>query len=303
MKKIILLFTGLLIVSCSNEELGNSDTKSGLVSIRENRYMNNQLTTYKTLNFSDDKLITIDYYDDRDYDEYAYNDQGLVSKIIEHQAPGGVYMITTYLYDEKGRIIEFNKIPGPLYSFPEKGKYEFTYLSDKIILTTTYDAAKPEKVEISLNASNNITKRTIFYDAYSYNYTYENGNLTDNSLFYKNKFLTGDYTKYVYSNLKNEYNYKKFIFGKEWKLNSYINGIYLNTPDLTDLSENLVSEYMTSSVDQINPADYTYILTSKYKYVFNDKNQMEKQTISCKTVINGIPSANMTTYELLYTYK
>ncbi|TDP00166.1 hypothetical protein [Flavobacterium sp. 245] len=300
MKKIVLLLVGLSMISCSNEELGSSENKTDLVSIQENQYLDNELWRHKTFHFADNKLVNIEYESPGYRDEYTYNDKGLVSKVIENWDVGLILRTTTYIYDDKGRIIEYNKIPGNVNPDLSTAKYTFTYFSDKILCTITYESGNSQTTEFLLDANQNIVKEHEINSNYSYVYTFENGNLTETSLFDKN--VKGTSTKYKYSNLKNELQYNQFVFGKEWKLNSFLSSIHPGNSILIGLSENLISEHKSTYADPINPNDHTQIINSTFNYSLNDKNQMEKQTILYTSTTNGIVDVNLRT-EISYTYK
>ncbi len=298
MKKLILLIAGLLLVSCTNEEVENPEAKTNLVSITENQYLDNELWRHKTFNFDDNKLVNIEYESPGYRDEYTYNDKGLVSKVIEYWNVGLILKTTIYTYDDKGRIIEYNKIPGTANPNLSAAKYKFTFLSDKIISTVTYESGNSETNEFLLDANHNIIKQNEVNSNYSYIYTFENGNLTEASLFYQN--IKGNSVDYKYSNLKNELHYNQFIFGKEWKLNSFLSRIHPGNSILTELSENLISEYKTIYRDPTNPEEKTDI--TKFSYTINDKNQMETQTILRTATTSGIVDVNSRT-EIFYKYK
>jgi hypothetical protein len=303
MKKIILLLAAILLVSCSNEELGDSEATGSLMSIKENTYINNELYTYRTLTFSNDKLLNIKYKNPEFHDEYTYNEKGLVSKIVEYQSSGGIYLTTTFLYDNKDRITNFNAIPGPLYPTQIVIEYVVTYLPDKILLRSTDDPDNFDSVDFFVNANNSFTEEVILLFSSQYKYNFENGNLTSCSVFNYKEVESKNYSKYSYSNLKNEYNYKRFIFGKEWKLNSYLTSPYmLRRNIICEQSENLISEITDTYKDPTDPAHYSQIINTKFDYTVNDQNQMEKQVKTYTSKINGILDVAMK-YELLYTYK
>lgn len=298
MKKIAILLIGLCMISCSNEELGSSEIKSKLISIEENQYLDNELWIHKVYNFDDNKLINIKYENSDFGDEYTYNEKGLVSKVVENVDIGKVLKTTTYSYDDKGRLIEYNQIPGNVDLNLSTFKYTFTYLSDRILRTFKSQSGYSETIEFFVDANYNIIKKTIANSDYSYIFTYENGNLTEASEFNKNS--KGTSVNYKYSNLKNELQINQFIFGKEWKLNSFLYRLHPGNSILTGISENLISEYSTTFRNPINPDNQTDI--TKFTYKMNDKNQMEKQTILRTATTNGIVDVNSRT-EISYKYE
>jgi hypothetical protein len=298
MKKIAILLIGLCMISCSNEELGNSEIKSKLISIEENQYLDNELWIHKVYNFDNNKLINIKYENSDFGDEYTYNEKGLDSKVVENVDIGKVLKTTTYSYDDKGRLIEYNQIPGNVDLNLSTFKYTFTYLSDRILRTFKSQSGYSETIEFFVDANYNIIKKTIANSDYSYIFTYENGNLTEASEFNKNN--KGTSVNYKYSNLKNELQINQFIFGKEWKLNSFLYRLHPNNYILTGISENLISEYSTTFRNPINPDNQTDI--TKFTYNMNDKNQMEKQTILRTATTNGIVDVNSRT-EISYKYE
>ncbi|MDR6761356.1 hypothetical protein J2Y38_001565 [Flavobacterium sp. 2755] len=299
MKKIIVLFAALTIVSCSNEEIADPGTKTNLSSIRFNDYHKNLLINSQDMLFENEKLTTVKNYDDT-HSDYTYNNQNLVSKIIDYNSSGEILVITTFLYNNTGKITEMKQLSGPANEEILNGKFVFTHLAGKIVLTKTTENNPPESLEILFNSNNEIEKRTTFLGDYFFKYDFVNGNLEKSSQVGNNGSLSERFTNYKYTNLKNNYSYKKLLYGKEWKLNSYLSSfLNFNSSIMIDLSENLISEYTETQF--FKESNLTVIFTSKAGYTFDNKDRMTKMTEDFSMENSGkISNYNS---EFIFTYK
>ncbi|HKX87281.1 MAG TPA: hypothetical protein VJL37_11465 [Flavobacterium sp.] len=294
MKKLFLLMTGLLIVSCSNDDSASSDAnaKTNLYSITVDNPDESYSSEEKKMTFYKGKLLNIKHlYGNRD--DYYYSNN-LVSEIYGYTFNNKVGTKLAYAYDGKGRIIAITET-----FFIEDGeranRYFFTYTGNKILIRF----GTPESrilSELTVDANNNIISEKSLDEngtiSHECTFTYTNGNLTsytDNSL--SDMPITRAYT---YTALKNNFNYNQYLFGKEWKMNfsldNYINGNGLTKP-MEAVSENLPSGFI-----QDNNGIRTIEATIDYS--FNDKNQLIKESRLTNTT-NSSPIRK----ELIYDYR
>ncbi|MDQ6469517.1 hypothetical protein RB619_02595 [Flavobacterium sp. LHD-80] len=304
MKKLIVLFTALAIVSCSNEEIGGLGTKTNLNSIKITDYSkNNEILGSQEMFFENEKLKTIKSSDNR-VSDYTYNNQNLVSKIIDYNPDGEILITTTFLYTNTGKITEITRISGPANEEILNNKFVFTHLAGKILLAKSSGNNTAEHSEISLNSNNQFEKQTSFSGAFYYKYDFVNGNLEKCAQFENNGNLTGNVRTYKYTNLPNIYNYKKLLFGNEWKLNNFLCSFYAsNSTVFLDLSENLVSEDVVTFFDA--SSNYTVNFRTKTDYIFDSSNRMSKMTenSSIESGTTSITIRPSIKTEFVFTYK
>ena len=301
MKKILILIAGILVVSCSNDDSENSNPKR-LSSIQE-RYYHNDDINYTSCNyfFRDGKLNIIQY-NRGDKEQYFYNQQGLVSEILNFNADNSKVLhshSTSYSYDTQGRIIEKN-YKGTITNTgePFNVKTVFTYLVDRIVVEETYDG-KLHKGEILMNSNKEIFKEIRIPDIYFIAFEYLNGNIIKSN----RTFSTSQYTEtFSYNTSKNDYNYLKYVFGKEWKMNAYLNYFNNGTAYIHLQSENLISEYTSNPRKFENTSERTAVYKTKYNYDFNTDNQMNKETQIYSRTIEGI-TENLLKIESIYFYE
>jgi hypothetical protein len=296
MEKILILIAGILVVSCSNDDSENFNPKR-LSSIQEKYYDSNNVN-YTSCNyiFREGKLNTIQY-DQGDKEQYFYNKQGLVSEILYFNADNSkVLRSTSYSYDTQGRIIEKNAKgtitnTGEPYNF----KTVFTYLIDRVVVEETYDG-NLHKNEILMNSNKEIFKEIRTPDIFFIAFEYLNGNIIKSNT----TFSTLQYTEtFSYNTSKNDYNYLKYVFGKEWKTNAYLN---YNNAYIHLQSENLISEYTSNPRKFENTSDRTAVYKTKYNYDFTTDNQMAKETRIDSRTVEGI-TENLSKIESIYFYE
>jgi hypothetical protein len=306
MKKIVILIIGVLIVSCTNDDESSKPTlNKSISSITENNYKNDKLYSFRKLSFSNDELIRIEYSDKR-HEEYSYNSNGLVSKITEYDSNNILSLTMLYSYDDNGRINKIERHPSPSQTLQTNANYVFTYTPDKITLKVYSENqdTPPRAHDLLLSSNSEIITDIVFPDIYKKYHTYINGNLVTSS-FYSDSGNLGINMKLSYTNLKNDFNYKKYLFGKEWKLNNFLNNYQFRNIYLYELSENLVATATTDhSTNQYNnPPDYSnYYQNIIFNYEFNDDNQITKETQDYTQKIDGVISP-VSKSEFIYEYK
>lgn len=275
MKKIFILIIGFLIVSCSKDdsECPNSISNAKLVSITKNYYSNNSFASSEKLNFYDDKLINIQYHDGS-YEDYQY-DNDLISRILKFEPDDSLFWTITYLYDNLGRIIEIKRIPSPTnVQVQTVAKYSFVYNTNQILITAVFTPGNTLTYELILDQNNKIINEkwlsnngSLVTNQFYFTNTFTNGNLS-NSLM-ENYSGPTDNISYSYNNIRNDFDYYKFLFGKHWKNNKCLD-LFKNVLSVRGVLET-TSEYLVtnSSHNYNNGSENT-----TYNYTFNEKNQI-----------------------------
>jgi len=280
MKKIFILIIGFLIVSCSKDdsECPNSISNAKLVSITKNYYSNNSFASSEKLNFYDDKLINIQY-SDGSYEDYQYNNN-LVTRILKFEQDESLFWTYTYLYDNEGRIIEIKRIPSPTnVQVQTVAKYSFVYNTNQILMTAVFTPGNTLTYELIFDQNNKIINEkwlsnngSLVTNQFYFTNTFTNGNLS-NSLMENNSGPT-DNISYSYNNIKNDFDYYKFLFGKHWKNNKCLD-LFKNVLSVRGVLET-TSEYLVtnSSHNYNNGSENT-----TYNYTFNEKNQISMKIV------------------------
>lgn len=248
-------------------------------------------TIWKT-KFYDQKLINIQYKDGS-YDDYQYSNN-LVSRILEFDLNDKLLWTTTYTYDNNERIIKILIKPSSMNSIQVTREKIISYYPNQIICVCTWSDGGYYKYEFTLDTNGDIMSEKLFdingnqhIETISYNFS--NKNLLS---FTKINSITNaqEVSNFTYSNLKNIYNYKKYLFGTKWKTNSLLwhkqqFGVFPSGNYASETSENLVSSFSDNSTN------------FSFNYLFDDKNQITKETQSFTTTgING-------RFESIYEYK
>jgi hypothetical protein len=273
MKKLFFLMAGLLALSCSDDESSSSGffTKTNLHSITAKNENGNNSSEVSKMNFSNRKLLTIQY-PNKAHENYYYSN-GLVSELYSYASDNRLLKKTIYTYDSKGRIIEISKIHFFENQTQKKTEYFFTYTGNKILIRTGIPESRVI-TEITTDADNNIIREKFLNvngNSHECTFTYTNGNLTsyiDNSL--SDNPLT---RKYTYTTLKNNTNHNQYIFGKEWKMNYCLDNWVTGNGfahKMEAVSKNLPSGF-TQDINGVR--DYE----TSIDYLYNEKNQLLKE--------------------------
>lgn len=282
MKKLFLLVTGLLIVSCSNDDEATSAQNNQLSSITALSHDEQSGTTYeKKLSFYKGKLMNSqDSYGFRE--DYSYQNN-LVSKISNSISTRLTSKIA-YTYDSKGRIITLSKT----FITEDQERvnlYYFTYTGSKILVRFGTPEARI-LTELTVDANNNITSERYFDENgtidHECTFVYTNGNLTsytDNSL-----AATPITRNYTYTTLLNNSNYHQFLYGKEWKMNYSLHN-YVSGKSMAYTME-AVSKNLPSGFTQDNNGIRVHEAT--IEYVLNDQNRIVKENRLIQTP-NNLP--------------
>lgn len=279
MKKILIFIIGMLIISCSKDDSQGSQTISStnLVSITKKYYLNNSFTASEKLHFYDDKLIHIQYHDGS-YEDYQY-DNNLVSRILEFKSDHSLFWTITYLYDNFGRIIEIKRIPSSTnVEIKTVAKFSFVYNTNQILINSVFTPGGNETYELNLDSNNKILNEKIISINGNlvtfpfYAYTYVNGNLLN--CLSTNQTIPEN-INYSYNTYKNDFNYNKYLFGKNWKLNNCLD-YYVRGRNVKLVLET-TSEYLVSSATH-NFNNGSEITT--YNYLFDDKNRIKKEIVN-----------------------
>jgi len=299
MKKIFILILGLLIVSCSNDPIGSSNAKK-LYSIQKTYYnTSDEIVADENFSFWDGKVNVISSQNTSNI-QYVYNKDGLLSEILRYNANNTKVTTTSnYSYDAAGRMIKksYNGIVDTGERFNVTSI--FTYLADKIIVEITHNGIT-KKQEILIDSNKEIVKDVIAPNLYFITYEYLNGNVVKSNKSYS-KYQSSE--TFSYTTFKNDYNYLKYVFGKEWKLNGYLDHYSTGQSFYISLqSENLISEYATSPVEFEENSERTAVFKTKYNYEFNSDNQLIKETQIDTRTVEGFTKVLSKTV-LIYNYK
>jgi len=172
-------------------------------------------------------------------------------------------------------------------------------LLDKIIVEITHNGIT-KKQEILIDSNKEIVKDVIAPNLYFITYEYLNGNVVKSNKSYS-KYQSSE--TFSYTTFKNDYNYLKYVFGKEWKLNGYLDHYSTGQSFYISLqSENLISEYATSPVEFEENSERTAVFKTKYNYEFNADNQLIKETQIDTRTVEGFTKVLSKTV-LIYNYK
>lgn len=268
---VLLTFT----YSCSNDDSINYDmdltSDTELTSVTRNFYQNNLLYASEKLNIRNQKIIDSEY-DSGGYTEYKYNLENLISQLSVFKSNGQLFSSHTYAYDSYGRIIEIDRTN----SLNSTSNIQFIYNSNEIIISRTCTDGITSTDKLTLNSNkeimavNRISMNGIIYDDNrNRTYYYENGNLLSTR---KTDLNTGDIKNsyFTYTTKKNNFHFRKYLFGKEWKMNFTLDS-FTKTGNLEILpwvSENLVSV-----------SNYHFELANRSSnYQYNEENKIDKVT-------------------------
>lgn len=295
MKKLVTLLIGLLIISCSKDESEclNSNSITNLVSITKNYYDNSELIYFEKMNFYNQKLMNIQYKNGS-YDDYQYFN-GLVNRVLKFDFNDNLFRKITYLYDNAERIIE---IKNTFINQQNQNinSYIFSYNSNQILIDYPFNTRQDELI---LNQNNEIISDKVLkingmvvsFPFYSYNYL--NGNLKECTSTNVRSTMTSDNITYTYSDIKNNFDYRKYLFGNEWKKNVCLDNLsnQWGVKLIMEVnSENLI-------IKKIHKSDDNIIDIYSFNYEFNDKKQIIKETI------NRSSGFSISKTELIYKYE
>lgn len=311
MKKIVSLLIALLIVSCSNDSDNAvpANKNTTLSTITKNYYLNGSLNLKSSKIYFINEKVSVIRFLDGTYDDYKYNSDNLVSSILKYNSANTLLFTTNYSYDNLKRITKIEEIPTTSYSGTQQVKIRnFAYYQNKIVFIREFPSQEfySYTYELLLDNNNKIIKNNwigyndvVFSNILSsYEYIYTNGNLISANVD----------DEISYNDLKNDYSYKKTLFGKEWKQNSFLANLY---PDIEksvtsynsyyywiteiEISENLISAYKKKYLEQFN-----FNMTASYE--FNDKKQILKEIKNYK-VTTGNDMMDSVKLEIIYDYQ
>ncbi|NWL01257.1 hypothetical protein DM790_10560 [Flavobacterium collinsii] len=304
MKKIVILILGLFTVACSNDAITYSDYELDkpldpnieISYTITKRYYNDQNINNDTekFYFSEEKIVLY-LKNNGYYFKYKYNNN-LLSEIQGYDPRNTVISSTKFVYDNLERIIEIDDLPNTARK-NETTKYSLVYDLDKItaIEKVSYPEQHTRTYEFKINGNNQI----ISYDftkmdekevpkIYLKQFSYENGNL-----------ISLNDLEISYGNVKNDYNFKKNLFGKEWKKNNFITNYLLRETFVTNAPQSEISDYLISSSKQ--KLDNNVIYDVKVDYEFNNQNKITKEIRKYNFTANGATKDGGRT-EFIYEY-
>lgn len=246
MKKIVMLVLGLLIISCSNDE---SPKETELVSITTNYYADNEIWDSSKYNYLNKKLQDVQNLD-QSHTDYKYNNN-LIATASNYEPDGVLFSTNNYTFDSNDRLVEFDIV----YNTGDVTKYIITYKENSILLTYNNYNGNSLVYEFDLNSDKQIiSKKTVSVNgaapkanSLKYQYIYSNGNLISATSFNPETNITTTLVTYTYSNAENGKYSDKYMYGKAWKINSFLMTVIYQGNYSPVVSENLVSSYKDGS--------------------------------------------------------
>ena len=318
-KKIVILTVLVLTYACTNDDgiLNESTDKSSeLVSVTHNRYVDNELAFKSKHIFNNKKLTKIEFID-HSYDLAFYTNE-LISKIERYDSSETLWSTITYTYDNQGKltnktIFDYREDPLPTFSLIEK---QIEYVDDKIKATLNfYDAnhvfessfvyiltlgtngliaeqQEPEE-EIDLGIGQGINPEG---SNQSMKVEYTNGNP---SRFVYSGGLDAEIT-YTYSDslVSDAYQFKKYIYGREWKNNHILNKLFnLGYYEMTEINDNYLTGFTYTHEANTTSGTIEYFTsTTSVTYEFDTQGNLSTQT-KVTTLDDGSVIKNEDTYE------
>lgn len=245
----------------------------------------NAVYYFQKLLFDKQKLVSIQHKDGS-YDEYTY-DNDLVSEILEFNTNRVLVWAITYSYDEQGRVIKIFIKPGAAGPVQISREKHITYAANQITCVCTWSDGVYVRYEFMLNERGEILSETLFDEEgnqypHSISYSYTNKNVTGYRI--TNAFNGAqevEVASFTYNTLKNDHNYKKYLFGSHWKNNSFLGHLYQfrALPSIhyeSGISENLISSFSDKTINV------------SFDYVLNAHNQIVKETQKFTTASQNI---------------
>lgn len=269
MKKAVLFLIGVFVVSCSNDD---NIRELQLVSVTTNYYADNEIWDFSKSTYVNEQLQSVKNLDESRTD-YTYN-KNLIATASNYESDGTLFSTLRFTFDSSDRLINFDIV----YNGNEVTKYTITYNQNSIIYTYKNHNGNSLVYEFELNSNNQIiSKKTISANgvppsasSLTYQYIYDGPNLASVTSFNPKTNVTTPLVSYSYSTLKNEVGINKNMYGKAWKINSFLM-IIINQGNYTpQVSENLVSSYKEGTKEA----------TIKREYV---KNKISKTTTEYMT--------------------
>lgn len=291
MKKILTCIITLIIASCSSEDSGNQENE--LISITRNYYSGRSQQPYyfHKLNFCNNKLINIQEKTG-DHTDFEYNDKNLVSKHQSFNANSDLQEIRTYQYDDRGRITAIER-KTQYQNEHYTTNFEFIYEQNRILI---YENGEPVK-ELGVDKNNNIISEKLLTVNTGYHtvFSYTNGNLMH---FEPNTEVAPNLhpvtSTYSYTNHKNNFNYQKYLFGKEWKKNVCLD-YFIGTNNMTQLLHTTSEKAIAESLLKIGESTW---YSNKFFYYFKTNGQILKEITETTVSFGPIVRTEMT-----YEYK
>ena len=290
MKKILTCIITLIIASCSSEDSGNQESE--LIAISRNYYSGSSQQPYyfHKLNFCNNKLMNIQEKNG-DHTDFEYNHQNLVSKYQSFNANPDLQETRTYQYDERGRITAIDR-KTQYQNQHYTTNFEFIYEPNRIMIFRNGEAVN----ELGLDKNYNIITNKLLTINLNYHtiFSYTNGNLMHfepNTEVSPN--LIPSTCTYSYTKHKNNFNYQKYLFGKEWKKNVCLD-YFTGTNNITQLLDTTSDNAIAESLLTIGQTWHK----NKYSYYFKKNGEILKEIT--ETTLSFGPIVRT---ELTYEYK
>lgn len=267
-------------VSGSDGNVSGSDGNvSGekLKSIIKLTYNGDVLQWSQKMNFVNDELVKIKHKDGS-YDLISYIN-GLLSEIEEFSAIDDLEWTTTYTYDNLNRLEVKKVAPSSTNSITDVSRQKnFSYDENQIQSISSWSDGGLHKNSILINAEKFIIEDKLYSSnddlVGSFLFSYSDENLSKLT----NKDHNGSIRFEIAYNYLNEmpsnyYNYKKYLFGNEWKNNVSLDKQFgLGQYDSFEISKNYVKDYYFNDFENNNSK------TGTFEYEFDSAGTIIMQT-------------------------
>ncbi len=228
--------------------------------------------------FKDLQLEKVEYWDGT-YDIATYED-GLLSKMEEFDAQGKLRWTNTYQYDVMGRITQRMTTPHNAYTQYDIREKKFAYQESVVDVTLNFYDANFElnasnKFQLTFDENGQITEELFEDIGEKEVIEYFEGNPKGYKQFKRDGTLAADAEyKYLDRPVSEAYQFRKYIYGEQWKNNYILN----NQFNLDYSTVPLISDNFLSSYSYVFYATETRV-SYQSEYEFDSDGRLAKQKV------------------------